>query len=239
MSSNSSKKIFFIFVEQSGITGVKIYENDKNKKSYEIKKVSSVQTEKGMASLFCIDFFKTSTNSTSIFLIFQNKFNKNLFSDIKFKNDRDNFIYDFDIYEDTGTLYKIVTVGYYNKKLYEYIRLNKSKQFNIFLEYLNNKYSKEIKPGNQKDSLITQTISLITRETKKSSFALYLTLLREIIRFEKIVSLIIVFKIEKFSYEERVNPQNFTKLFKSFLKNPDYFDRFLKSKKEEIKKKFI
>lgn len=58
------------------------------------------------------------------------------------------------------------------------------------MEYLNNKYSKEIKPGNQKDNLITQTISLITRETKESSFALYLTLLREIIRFEKIVSLI-------------------------------------------------
>ncbi len=58
----------------------------------------------------------------------------------------------------------------YQTKEYEYIKLNKSEQFKLFLEYLDKKYTKTISPGNQKDNLITQTIILIAKEEKNVSF---------------------------------------------------------------------
>lgn len=109
-------------------------------------------------------------------LLFLNNKKEKLYTseDIKIKNDIDNFIFDFKINEDTGTFTKIISAGIYNKREFDYIKLNKSEQFGIFINYLDKNYTKEIKPGNQKDNLITQTVKVISKE--KVSFVLYLTI---------------------------------------------------------------
>jgi len=65
----------------------------------------------------------------------KNKKKKYNSESIKFKNDIDNFIYDFKIYGDTGALIKFVSIGFHQEKEYEYIKLNKSEQFKLFLNY--------------------------------------------------------------------------------------------------------
>ncbi len=236
--SSKFKQIFFIFVEQKGIVNIRIKEIESFKNDLEeIKKLESYSINKKTADLYSINF-KYPTRFKKFCLLFLNKKKEQLFTseDIQFKNDIDNFIYDFKINEDTGTFTKIVTIGMYNKKEFEYIKLNKSEQFSIFVNYLDKTYSRKIEPGNQKDNLITQTINVIAKEKEKISFALYLTIFKEIFRFKKIATLLRIFKVDKLSFDEKIDPEKFTKMFQLNLKNLKYFDQFFeKGKDDKIK----
>ena len=238
--SNNLKQIFFIFVRQKEIVYIKIKDIENfNKNLKEIKKLDSFEIDKKTADLYSIDFINL-TKFNKFCLVFLNRKNQKLYTseDIKFKNDIDNFIYDFKINEDTGLMTKVVTIGFYNKKEYDYIKLNKSQYFSIFINYIHKTYEKVISPGNHKDNLITQTINVIAKEKDKVSFALYLTIFKEIFRFNKIATLLRIFKIEKLSFDEKIDPNKFTKLFKLNLKNPNYFDQFFE-KNDKSKKNCI
>ena len=69
------------------------------------------------------------------------------------------------------------------------------------------------------------------KEEEKISFALYLTIFREIFRFPRVTSLFRTFKIDKFSFDEKVkDPNKFSLLLKTILKKPDYFDQYFNNK---------
>ena len=235
--SNTLKQIFFIFVEQKDVANIQIKDlNNFNKNLKEIKKVKSDQIHKKKANLYSIEFIN-GTKYKNFVMIFKSENGKLLYTsdEIKFKNDIDNFLYDFKINEGTNMFQKVVTMGIYQNKEIEYIKLNKSEQFNFFINYLDDKYTKQIKPGNQKDNLITQTITIIGKE-EKVSFALYLNIFKEIFRFKKISTLLRIFKIDKISFEEKVDPNKFSGMFKFNLKNPNYFDKFFEKKEDKLKK---
>ena len=235
------RQIFFIFVRTKDITEIQV--KDLESFQNELKKVTKIDTssiDKKLADLYSISF-KTLTGHRSFFLLFFDKSNSKTYTSekITFKNDADNFIYDIKIFEDTGAFKKIITFGIYNTKEHEYFKLNKSEQFKIFINYLDKTYGKVIAPNNQKDNLLTQTIMLIAKEKDNISFALYLTIFKEIFRFPKISSLLKIFKIEKLSFDEKIKDfKNISTLFKLTLKKPDYFDPLLE-KKEEVKKRCL
>ena len=226
--SSEYKQIFFIFVRQKGIAHIEIKDLESFKK--ELKKIIKVNTsdiDAKKADLYSIPF-KNLIKKNTFNLLFLDKDKNKLYTseDIKFKNDSDNFIYDFKLNQDTGTLTKIVTIGIYQTKEFQYIKLNKSEQFKIFIDYLDKKYTKLIVPKNQKDNLITQTISLIATEKEKVHFSLYLTIFKEIFRLPKITSLLRILKLEKLSFEEKIKePKKYSIFLKTNLKNPNYFDQ--------------
>ena len=242
--STTYLQIFFVFVQNKEIADIQI--KDINSFKNELKKVKKVYTaeiDKKKADLYAI-LFKKLTKFEKFTLLFLDKNNKKLYNseDIKFKSDIDNFIYDFKIYGETGTLVKFFTVGLYNSKEYEFIKLKKSEQFKIFLHYIDEKYTKIISPGNQKDNLITQTILLIAKSKENISFPLYLTIFREIYRFPKIISLLRLFNLDKFSFDEKIQEhKNYSKLLQLNLKNPSYFDKLFEKEKvnENVKKNYM
>ena len=231
--SDNYRQIFFIFVKQKNIEDIQIENIDSfNSEMKKIKKVYNCEIDKKNAELYSI-CFKYLTKHKIFNLLFLDKNKKKLYTseDIKFINDKNNFIYNFKIYEDTGTIAKIVTMGFYQSKELEYFKLKKSDQFKIFINYIDNAFGKIINLDNQKDNLITQTISLLLKEEEKISFALYLTIFREIFRFPRVTSLFIAFKIDKFSFDEKVkDPNKFSLLLKTILKKPDYFDQYFNNK---------
>lgn len=118
--SNNFKQIFFIFVQNNEIADIQIKDlNSFNNELKNIKKVYSSEIDNKKTDLYSI-FFKINTKSKSFTLLFFDKNKKKKYSSesIKFKNDIDNFIYDFKIYGDTGALIKFVSIGFYQEKEY-------------------------------------------------------------------------------------------------------------------------
>ena len=236
--SSKIKQIFFVFVQNKDNPDIEIKDiKSFNNELQNVKKIYTVEVDKKKADLYRI-IFKKLTKFKTFTLLFLDKNKQILYfsENIKFKNDVDNFIYDFKIYKDTATLIKVVTIGIYNSKEYDYIRLKKLDQFKIFLHYIDKTYSKIIIPENEKDNLITQTI-LVIAKSQNIAFSLYLTIFKEIYQFQKITSLLKYFKIEKFTFDEKIQDSiTYTKFLQYNLKNPTYYDKFLKNEKVEAQK---
>ena len=231
--SDNYRQIFFIFVKQKNIEDIQIENIDSfNSEMKKIKKVYNCEIDKKNAELYSICFkYLTKHNIFNLLFLDKNKNKLYTSENIKFIKDKNNFIYNFKIYEDTSTITKLVTMGFYQSKELEYFKLKKSDQFKIFINYIDKEFGKIINPDNQKDNLITQTINLMLKEEEKISFSLYLIIFREIFRFPKVTSLLRAYKIDKFSFDEKVkDPNKFSFLLKTILKKPDYFDQYFNNK---------
>ena len=136
------------------------------------------------------------------------------------RKDKDLFIYnlEFKDYHERNWY----TLYIYNKidKAPEKKQLTMMEQFSIFSNYLNEKGLAKIEKGSTKETLVNDSISILTKKKDNFDFDLFLGLFREIYFYSSIKRLLTIFNIKKININKNIDPKLYEKILQVVLNKP-------------------
>ena len=162
---------------------------------------------KNLVTIFEISFYLEKT-LLKFYLEMSTNDNKRFVSQEEYslKKDKDLFIYNLEF------------KGY---KAPEKKQLTMMEQFSIFSNYLNEKGIAKIEKGSTKETLVNDSIAILTKNKNNFDFDLFLGLFREIYFNSSIKRLLTIFNIKKINFNKKnIDPKKYEKILKIVLNKP-------------------